>query len=174
MNVTLNVSGKPPKEAAEAKFTSLYRATVSWALSTESLLVKNTPVGIGGALRQGWSVNHARDGAGFAVEIVNSSSYLLAVEMGRRAGKGISVDGQRSVALWAQRKLGIDAEEAKGFAFLLSRKYKNEGRPAIGFIGLAAKGGAGGREVPEKPIAGSLLHNQFRDLENRLAAAWAT
>lgn len=173
MQLTLTIEGKRPPEFIAAKFDRLYSATVGWAIMTENALVKATPVGVGGNLRQGWSINKARDGAGFVVEVVNSAGYLLAVEMGRQPGKGISADGQRSVALWAQRKLGMTPDDAGGFAFVLSRKYKVEGRPALGFMGLAPKGGAGGGSIPQKPIAGSLLDNQFKDLGNRLAVAWA-
>ena len=104
------------------------------------------------------------------VEVTSSAKYLLPVELGRLPGKGISADGQKSVALWAKRKLGLPERDARSLGFLLSRKYQREGRPAQGFIGLAGKGEKAkpvtGSEL--QPVSGGLLAREFKRLDSLL------
>jgi hypothetical protein len=119
-------------------------------------IVKATPSGIGGRLRRSWSISPATLANPVAI-IGSNSTYLLPLEMGRKPGKGISAEGQRGVALWARRVLKLDDSKALGFAYLLSRKYKLEGRPATGFIGLARPGEAARTTVPKQPVSGSIL-----------------
>ena len=98
-----------------------------------------------------------------------SKRHFLPVEMGRRPGKGISARGQQSVATWGRRKLGLSPKEAKSFAYLLSRKYKREGRAATGFAGLARKGSkAKAPQAEIQPLKTGIIGKAFTDLERRL------
>lgn len=128
-------------------------------------IVRATPVGIGGELQRSWSFNAATRDNPIAT-VGSSSQYLLPVELGRKPGKGISAEGQTSVQLWARRKLQLSPAEAKGFAYLLSEKYKREGRPAQGFMGLAKPGQPGGQD-PEI-VQGGIVDRHFRLMDAEL------
>jgi len=170
--MSLTTSGPNPSQYWNKEFTKLIRILNSEALKLEGELVKNTPTGVSSTLRQAWFVRPA-SAQNPVAEIANSQSYLLPVELGRRPGKGISLEGKESVVDWAKAKLGLSDSEAKGLAFVLSRKYKQKGRPAVGFIGLANAG-----EIPSEspkdilePVSGSTLDASFRRLKARLEAA---
>ena len=133
-------------------------------------IVKAQPVGIGGRLQRSWTLTPATM-SNLTASIGTNSQYALSVEMGRLPGKGISREGQESTALWARRKLGLGEQESKSFAFLLSRKYKREGRPAQGLIGLASPGSQGGAipKTLDQAVAGSILSQGLANLERELA-----
>jgi hypothetical protein len=146
-------------------------------LDFEKSLIEATPSGVGGALRQSWRTKFATFDKP-EIKISNNKKYLLPVELGRKPGKGVSPEGQRSVALWAKRKgvlkgkqkdsnLPVE-EQRKQFAFALSLKYLREGRPAVGFIGLAKPGSKAPSSLANnlKPVSDSLLANYFKDIEN--------
>lgn len=133
-------------------------------------LSNDTPVGVAGQLRQGWQLHLASMNDPEAA-IAQSNPYFLALELGRKPGKGISADGQAEVAIWASRVLGATPSEARGFAYLLSRSYKERGRPARGFAGLARPGDP--PKTPSdlndiKPIKGGLISEAFKQLDARL------
>lgn len=145
------------------------------ALELERELIRDTPKGVSAKLANTWNVDYATMNQPRAI-VSNNSSYLLPVEMGRAPGKGISLEGQKSVELWAKRvlqiksKKGADADR-KAFAKALSYKYYKFGRPAKGFIGLANEGetpSSLGQNVPENPINGSLLFNAFERIKREL------
>lgn len=135
----------------------------------ETDLVEATPADTGN-LRQGWSIRPATETSLVGL-IGQSKRHFLPVEMGRKPGSGISQEGQESVATWARRKLGLSGEEAESFAYNLSRKYFREGRPAVGFAGLAEPGQAGGQYGSGKlePTNGGLIAKSFRTLDRRLS-----
>lgn len=139
-------------------------------LKLEADLVKATPANVG-RLRQGWTRANATEASPKAV-IGQSVGYFFPVEFGRAPGKGISAEGQQSVADWGRKVLGLDAAESKNFAFLLSQKYKKEGRPASGFAGLAPKGSVPGSSANQsdtlEPITGGLIDSAFKSIERRL------
>ena len=141
------------------------------AIGLYGQVVKAMPVGIGGRLQRSWTFTPARPDNPQA-SIGTNSTYFLPLELGRKPGSGISKDGQDSVTLWAQRKLSLPESEARGLAFNLSQKYKREGRPATGLIGLALAGAAGGQPIPktlDQTIPGSLLETALRDLEAKIS-----
>lgn len=154
-------TGPTPNEHLALTHERLGRVLYAWGVRAEGELVKATPVGVGGALRLKWALSAEELPGGWTVTLTNSSGYLLPVELGRAPGKGISKEGQGSVGLWARRVLGLDDKRSKSFAYLLSRKYKAQGRPAQGFIGLAVPGAPGGGSVPANPVPGSLLDRLF-------------
>lgn len=174
--------GTPPDQFFEQQRREILRALNEESAELERSLVVATPSGVsggGGGMRSTWSFLPANESTLTAV-VGQSSRYFLPVEMGRKAGKGISKKGQQSVALWAKRKLGLRDERstkrtrqggvsAKTFAFLLSQKYKREGRPAVGFAGLAREGDAA-RSVGEiiDPVSGGIIDQSFQELKNRL------
>jgi len=129
------------------------------ALETE--VVNATPANMG-QLRRGWKFVPATSDNPKAV-LGQSVQYFLPVEMGRKPGKGISAEGQKSVKRWAKLVLGLSSEEQSDFAFLLSQKYKAQGRPAVGFLGLARQGTIPtSRGIPDEPVSGSLLDLAFK------------
>lgn len=135
----------------------------------ESDLVEATP-GDTGMLRQGWTFIPATEQKPTAI-VGQSKAYFLAVELGRRPGKGISKKGQESVARWGRRKLGLGMKESKSFAYLLSQKYKREGRPAMGFAGLARKGSKANAVSEEiKPLDDGIIGQAFEKLRRRIDA----
>jgi len=88
----------------------------------EELLVAETPVGVSGNLRAGWTQEIT--GAAFAMTgyVVNPLSYALPVDMGRRAVKWPSREAIQSIALWAKRKgLAGTPEEAIHVAWAVAR-----------------------------------------------------
>lgn len=135
----------------------------------ESQLVSKTPTGISSQLKGAWVLNPASyryPGASLS----NNSQYFLPVELGRKPGKGISAKGQRSLSRWAQLKLGMEAKESRNFAYLVSEKYKREGRSAAGFAGLA-KPGQDAENVNLsniEPVDNGLIAKTFRVLDRRL------
>jgi hypothetical protein len=162
--------GTPPGQYGEDKRKQLLTVLNTSATGLFGQVVKAMPVGVGGRLQRSWTLTPATLENPQA-SIGTNSTYFLPLELGRKPGSGISKEGQDSVTLWARRKLSLSESDARGLAFNLSQKYKREGRPAAGLIGLALGGSAGGQPIPktlEQTIPGSLLHNALRDLEANL------
>lgn len=161
--------GLDPKQFGEQEIREIVRALNEESVKLESGLVKASPSGVSGQLRQSWQVIPASPSSPTAI-IGTSSGYFLPVEMGRRPGSGISAEGQESVTLWARRVLGLSQQEGSSLAFLLSRKYKEQGRPAQGFAGLAKEGtipsGDPGEDI--EPLPGGMIEATFSRLSNRL------
>ena len=171
--MTVRTTGQDPQQYSEQTIRELVIIVNQQAAQITREATQATPVGVGGLLRQSWVLSPAT--ATNPVAIVGSSrEYLLPVEMGRAPGKGVSRDGQEAIALWAQRKLGTTLQEGKSLAFLLSQRYKSEGRPAQGFLGLAKPGSVPTGNPPSgnlEPVRGSLLDRNFRELDTRLQKA---
>ena len=68
--------------------------------------------------------------AGVLGVVGTPSPYAPVIEFGRKAGKGVSREGQESIALWAKAKLGVQEIEARSVAFLIARAIKRRGQPA--------------------------------------------
>lgn len=167
-NFKVAQKGVTPEQYYKQKIKDLVSVLNEEALLLESQLVQDTPSGVSGRLRQGWTMKPATENKPTAI-VGQSSQYFLPVEMGRKPGKGISEKGQKSVTRWAKLVMGLNPKEAKSFAFNLSMKYKNQGRPAVGFVGLATPGTIPtNSQVPDNPIPGSLLEESFQRLKNRL------
>ena len=171
--------GDDPTTFAEEKLRRFVSLLNEEATKIESDLVRDTPANFG-RLKGGWSVNPATlDRPGASID--QSVQYYLAVEMGRKPGKGISEKGQKQVARWAKLVLGLKNKPSKKarkngaisnktFAYLLSEKYKREGRPAVGFVGLAKPGVTpkSTPRVPDEPVSNSLLKKAFTRVNRRL------
>lgn len=164
-NIRINYSGDDPDRHLEQVRNQIKNAINETVAELETELVRNTPADTG-RLRQTWSSRFADDDN--LVGIVGQSSrYFLPLELGRKPGKGISRQGQESVARWGRRKLGIS--DGKGFAYLLSQKYKTEGRKAEGFAGLARPGDNPVSSQGEiKPVSGGIIQNNLNKLQRRL------
>jgi len=162
--------GPSPDEFYENVQREILNTVNIEAANISRSLTRATPVGVGGQLSGGWVFSPATSRSPVAV-VANSQSYLLPVELGRKPGKGISAEGQDSVTLWARRKLGLSETEGRSLAYLLSRKYKREGRPAQGFMGLARPGDSapGGQADELEPVAGGLLAKAFADLDQAIS-----
>jgi len=165
---TVKFSGQEPSKFYKRSKAELLAIVNQEAANLETKLVEATP-GDRGGLRQGWVYKPATESKPQAV-VGQSKVYFLPLELGRKPGTGISAKGQLEVAKWAGRK-GITSgpKEATTFAFLLSRKYKREGKPALGFAGLATEGSrAGSVNLDDiKPVGGPILAG-FKKLTERL------
>jgi hypothetical protein len=156
--------GKKPDDFYKSERKKLVAVINEEATQLETNLVAATP-GDTGALRQGWTLKPASE-KGLAAIVGQNKVHFLPLELGRKPGTGISQKGQEAVSVWAKRKLGLTGQEAKSFAFLLSRKYKKFGRPAEGFAGLA-KPGQPAQPIPNEPVGGPILES-FKRLNRRL------
>ena len=165
----METKGLSPSEYGQDKVRGLTNALNKASTGLYGEIVKSMPVGVGGRLQRSWTLSPASESNPQTI-IGTNSQYFLSVEMGRKPGKGISREGQDSVALWARRKLSLSGEEAKSLAFLLSRKYKKEGRKAAGLIGLAQPGSQG-ETIPQDlslAVQGSLLNSAYKELQNTI------
>ncbi len=169
--MTVTYRGIPPEKYWGERRHKFMLAVNEVLANLEAKLVTSTPVGIGGRLKGGWSFQPMLPGTDSA-NIGQSLKYFLPLELGRQPGKGVDQKGRESIALWARRKLGLGPQEARGLAFVLSRKYKLEGRPAVGFAGLAAPGDRPRSSQPEnlEPIKGGLIFQALAELDNRLSS----
>ena len=120
--------------------------------------VKRSPAGVSGRLRQGWQLN---PWDGLSASVTQNTAYYPFVEFGRKAGKGISREGQFAVARWAKLKLSLSNTDASRFAYNLSQKYKRRGRKAKPIIGVNEAG---------KPLSGQLLDRTFRAIDRRISS----
>jgi hypothetical protein len=164
----VSTSGTPPEEYYKKTRQEIANILNDTAANLESDLVAATPADTGN-LRQGWTSRFANEQNLTAI-VSQSKQYFLPLEMGRKPGKGISQQGQQSVKRWASRKLGLGDTEADSFAFLLSQKYKREGRPAEGFAGLAHPGDNPVSNTSDniQPVSGGLIDDAFQNLKNKL------
>lgn len=173
----LKTKGINASAYSEEKLRELVAFINEEATELESELVKDTPANFG-RLKGGWVLTPATLKQKRPKAIINQSvSYFLPVELGRSPGKGISKNGQKDVARWAKLVLGLKESKTKSssvtpktFAFLLSQKYKKEGRPALGFVGLAKPGEipSSTPNIPDEPVQGSLLYGAFDRIKANL------
>lgn len=127
-------------------------------LQLEKVAVEKSPSGVSGNLRQRWNYSPFD---GTTAILSQSQQYFFPVEFGRKPGKGISAIGQRAVARWAKLKLGITNEKsAKSFAYLLSEKYKKQGREPQPIIDLEPN------SLNPKP--GGELDKTFKEIDKGL------
>lgn len=166
---SVETRGTSPKQYGQEQIGGLLKIINLQGAKINRQATKTSPVGVGGLLRGSWVFSPARPSNPVAV-VANSREYFLPVEVGRKPGKGVSRKGQAAIALWAQRVLGVSAKEGKSIAYLLSRKYKSQGRPAQGFLGLAKRGSIPSGDLPPtvEPVRGSLLDRNFKELGRRL------
>ena len=167
--MAVTTKGIPPERFYDDEYVRLLSLTNRAAALVVEKVTQATPVGVsggGGGLRGSWVLSPATKRNPVA-SVGNSKKYLIPVELGRKPGSGISREGQKAVTLWARRKLGMGAKEAESFAFLLSRKYKLQGRLAQGFLGLAKEGDKAPNNLPTEldPVRGGLLADVFTQID---------
>lgn len=162
--------GIKPEDFIKQKLKDLVNLLNDAAVDLERELIKDSPANFG-RLKGAWTIRPAKDTNRRAI-VGNSVKYLLPVEMGRAPGKGISQEGQTQVKRWSKLVLGLTSKkEQESFAYLLSRKYKMEGRPAVGFIGLSKPGVTPqkpGQKAPDKPVSNSIMFKAFQQLTKDL------
>jgi hypothetical protein len=92
----------------------------------EKDVVELTPAGVGGAAGLRGSIHGDVDAWGESVRgtVGTAVKYAEVVEVGRKAG---SFPPVAPIALWAQRKLGVGADEAESVGFLIARKIFRSG-----------------------------------------------
>lgn len=61
----------------------------------------------------------------FGAVVFNDRPYAGVIEQGRRPGA--TMPPTRAIAQWAQRKLGLGAEEARAVSFAIARSIKEKG-----------------------------------------------
>lgn len=93
----------------------------------ETVVAEKTPTGVGGeaGLRGSIHGETARRGDVVRGQVSTPLEYGEVVEMGRRPNQAMPPIGP--IMLWAQRKLGLDAKEAKSAAFAIARKIARSG-----------------------------------------------
>lgn len=92
----------------------------------EADVVAKTPRGIGGGSGLAGSIagEVVRHGTSISTVVGTPFLYGEVVEVGRRPG---SMPPTGPIALWAQKKLGIEEKSATGVAFAIAMKIKKEG-----------------------------------------------
>lgn len=91
-----------------------------------------------GALAQSWGNDPATVTGGMEIlgadllqgvegRVFSSLPYAIVMEEGRRPGAPISRDGIDAIGLWAQRKLGLSADEAAGAKWAIAQHIINQG-----------------------------------------------
>lgn len=93
----------------------------------EKEVVEGTPKGVGGAAGLAGSIAGEVVSSGMPVKGVVGTpmEYGIVVELGRRPGRKMPPVGP--IALWAQRKLGVSADEAKSVGFVIARSIAVHG-----------------------------------------------
>lgn len=65
--------------------------------------------------------------------VFSTLPHAVVMDQGRRPGAPISREGIEAIGLWAQRKLGMSPEEAKGAKFAIANAIVKRGLPAKQF-----------------------------------------
>ena len=76
-----------------------------------------------GNYKRAWKWKDTEEG----IAIYNDVPYAPIIEYGRRPGKGVSQQGQIAIARWAQRKLKVPENKARGVAYCIARIHKRLG-----------------------------------------------
>ncbi|CBA17891.1 hypothetical protein AHIS2_p084 [Acaryochloris phage A-HIS2] len=161
--------GPDPKKYSKEIKRQITLVINSEMLALQGKIISNSPVDVG-ILKNSWNYLPATTVLPTGI-LGTTSKYFLPVEMGRAPGKGISAEGQDAVAAWATRVLQVSQPEAQDVAFLLSQKYKRQGRPAIGFAGLAVPGSTPRTSQTRsiiKELPGGLIDRTFRAIDRKL------
>ncbi len=66
--------------------------------------------------------------------VFSSLPYAIVMDQGRRPGAPISREGIDAIGLWAQRKLGLSAEQAKHAKFAIAANLVAQGFPGHGYF----------------------------------------
>lgn len=71
---------------------------------------------------------------GITGRVFSSLPYAIVMDQGRRPGAPISREGIDAIGLWAQRKLGLSADEAAGAKFAIAAHLVAQGFPGHGYF----------------------------------------
>lgn len=117
---------------AEGKLQqAVKRGLVSGALRCVTVMQRRTeeapPASPGGSVgafdtgmyKAAWKSSETADGS----RVFNSRPYAGVIEGGRRPSP-VSREGQKQLAGWVRRKMGLSESEAKGVAYVIARKMK--------------------------------------------------
>jgi len=94
------------------------KATRKAMFRGKALLTRRTPVDTG-QMKNSWQVK--------GDILLNDAPHAGVIEEGARPHK-VSKEGIEAIARWAQRRLGVSEEEARGVAFGVARKLAKEGQ----------------------------------------------
>lgn len=128
-------------EQARAALLELTRQTMHLALQYAAGHISDeAPVGVSGALAQSFGADPATTTGGIELtgatptglqgRVFSSLPYAIVVDQGRRAGSPVSREGVEAIGLWAQRKLGLTADQADQAKWAIARaiwQYGTEG-----------------------------------------------
>lgn len=127
--ITYDISGLP--ELA-ARYPAAYQREVVTVLDLvtrrlESAVAEKTPKGVGGAAGLAGSIFGEVKALGSTITGVVGTpfAYAKVIELGRKPGS--KMPPIAPIALWAQRKLGLDEEMARGIAFGIARNIARRG-----------------------------------------------
>lgn len=81
--------------------------------------------------------------AGVIGTVGSSMATATFLELGRKPGTGVSLEGQEALGTWVKEKLGVSEKEVPGVVFLIARKIKKKGMPAVKPFELTAKANEG-------------------------------
>lgn len=143
-----------------------------WLQRTAGRLSDASPVGVTGNLAQSWSADPATDmggveiigvdlDAGITGRISSSLPYAIVMDQGRRPGAPISREGIDAIGYWAQRKLGMSADEANSAKWAIAQVIVAQGIEGKLFVDAVM-----GQSAPE-------AERMFADLADDMAAAMA-
>lgn len=97
------------------------------AMRGQAHMPKQTPVDQG-QLRNSWRVQTTQGFEGAAqAALYNDAPHAGIVEQGARP-HAVSQEGIEALAAWAQRKLGLDEKAARGVAYAIAAKLKEQGQ----------------------------------------------
>lgn len=71
---------------------------------------------------------------GLEGRVFSALPYAVVVDQGRRPGAPISIDGIDAIGLWAQRKLGLSAEEAEHAKYAIANQIVAQGLEGRFFV----------------------------------------
>lgn len=101
-----------------------------------------------GAYFRGWKVTHLPNGA----RVYNATAYADIIERGRRRGR--RPPPSKAIELWARRRLGLSAKEAKAAAFPIAR--------AIGRRGLKGRRVLASAKLPMMKVVMAEVRREVR------------
>lgn len=140
-----NIPAWVPAEAKQS-LAKLILRTIRLVLQTAAGHISSrAPVGVTGHLAQSFGADPAtRTGglelfgvdldAGIGGRIFSSLPYAVVMEEGRRPGAPISRAGIDAIGLWAQRVLGLSAEEADDAKWAIAHTIVAQGIPGKAFV----------------------------------------
>lgn len=163
MSVRIAVDARGLEEAARrapaALTAGLERVVTGATIDAEGAVLRATPVGATGHLRQ--SVTHEFSGAGlgFAGRVFSGDVpvKVVAVEEGRAPGR---MPPAAPIELWVARKLGLGGKELKSATFLIRRAIGRRGTKPAGMFAKgadAARAAVAGRMAALRAEIGRLL-----------------